>query len=50
MAATRAAGFDRQRNEYPPRRDFPAWQIRRRDFGQSQLLERLGFSVNQPGD
>ena len=49
-SASRVSGFDRLRKEYPPRRDFHAWQIRCRDSGQSQLLERLGFSVNQPGD
>lgn len=42
---SRAAGFDRLRRDYPPRRDFHAWQVRGADLETAQLCRKLGFSV-----
>jgi erythronate-4-phosphate dehydrogenase len=42
----RAIEFDRLRREYPPRRDFHAWNIRCQGLAMAQVLASLGFSVN----
>jgi erythronate-4-phosphate dehydrogenase len=44
--AQRAIEFDRLRREYPPRRDFQAWNIRCPDSEPARVLSRLGFLVN----
>jgi erythronate-4-phosphate dehydrogenase len=41
----RAAGFDRLRRDYPPRRDFQAWQVRDAGLETARLCRKLGFSV-----
>lgn len=47
--AERAAGFDRLRKDYPPRRDFQAWRITVVDPVAAELLRPLGFQVSSPG-
>jgi erythronate-4-phosphate dehydrogenase len=44
--AQRAIEFDRLRREYPPRRDFHAWNIHCPDSEPARVLSRLGFLVN----
>lgn len=41
-----AAGFDRLRREYPPRRDFHGWKIHCGDAATAARLGALGFGVN----
>ena len=41
----RALEFDRLRRDYPPRRDFHAWNIRCQDSEKNRVLGRLGFSL-----
>ena len=43
----RAAGFDRIRREYPPRRDFHAWRVDCSHPETAQLLENIGFFVRR---
>ncbi|MDT8320233.1 MAG: 4-phosphoerythronate dehydrogenase [Xanthomonadales bacterium] len=44
--AERAAGFDRLRKDYPPRRDFQAWRVAVGDPAAAKILRQLGFQVS----
>jgi erythronate-4-phosphate dehydrogenase len=41
----RAQEFDRLRRDYPPRRDFQAWQVRCADLESARLCHHLGFTA-----
>jgi erythronate-4-phosphate dehydrogenase len=47
-AGARAAGFDRLRRDYPPRRDFAAWRIECPDLESARLCHNVGFSTTAP--
>ncbi len=42
----RATKFDALRYEYPPRRDFHAWQIRGANTESANILQELGFKID----
>ncbi len=43
--AVRATNFDALRCEYPPRRDFHAWQIHGANTESATTLQKLGFRI-----
>lgn len=43
----RIAEFDRQRRDYPVRREFSAWSVRCTNSTAAERLRGLGFNVNQ---
>jgi erythronate-4-phosphate dehydrogenase len=42
----RAAAFDRLRRDYPPRRDFQAWNVHCPDPESARKLHAMGFNVS----